>query len=198
MYEPYPSSGQSAEPQRPPAPAPGPVRTAVKLMYAGAAVWTVLLIRALVLIGKAGYATVNGHTLHGRPVPADTVSLPGLAFGDAAPVAVVAVFALVVMALWLWMARAAGQGRNWARILSTVLFGLATLQLRGVFAAPVSHLGVGLIVLGVIVPVLGWLGGLAAVWLLWRPASSAFFKHAGRSGQPSSRTEASPRLPRQV
>jgi len=201
MYQPYPSSGQSAEPER--HPAPGPVRTAVKLMYAVAAVWTVLLIRALVLIGKAGHATVNGHTLHGRPVPADTVSLPGLAFGDAAPVAVVAVFALVVIALWLWMARATGQGTNWARILSTVLFGLATLQLRGVFAAPVSHLGVGLIVLGVIVPVLGWLAGLAAVWLLWRPASSAFFKpqastQAGPGSRPSSRTEVGSRLPRQV
>ena len=27
-----------------------------------------------------------------------------------------------------------------------------------------------------IVPVLTWLVGPAAVWLLWRPASSAFFK----------------------
>jgi hypothetical protein len=36
--------------------------------------------------------------------------------------------------------------------LSTVLFGLATLQLRGVFGGPVNHLGIGLIVLGLIVP----------------------------------------------
>jgi hypothetical protein len=185
MYQPYPSGGQSAEPQRPPAPAP--VRTAVKLMYAGAAVWTVLLISALVLIGKAGHATVNGHTLHGRLVP----------------ITVVAVFGLVVIALWLWMARATGQGRNWARILSTVLFGLATLQLRGVFGGPVSHLGVGLIVVGLVVPVLGWLAGLAAVWLLWRPASSAFFKppdltQAGPGARPSSPAESSSRLPRQV
>ena len=35
--------------------------------------------------------------------------------------------------LWLWMARANGQGRNWARIMSTVLFGLATLDLASVF-----------------------------------------------------------------
>jgi hypothetical protein len=28
----------------------------------------------------------------------------------------------------------------------------------------------------VIVPVLWWLIGLMAVWLLWRPASRAFFK----------------------
>jgi hypothetical protein len=188
MYQPYPSSGQSAEPERPPAPAP--VRTAVKLIYAGAAIWTVVLISALVLIiagSKAGHATLNGHPLHGRSVP----------------VTVAAVFGLVVIALWLWMARATGQGRNWARILSTVLFGLATLQLRGVFAVQLSHLGAGLIMLGVIVPVLGWLVGAAAVWLLWRPASSAFFKPqdfplAGHSGQPSSRTEASSRLPRQV
>jgi hypothetical protein len=54
VYQPYPSSGQSAEPQRPPAPAP--VRTAVKLMYAGAAVWTVVLISALVLRRTAGPA----------------------------------------------------------------------------------------------------------------------------------------------
>ena len=39
MYQPYPSSGQPAGPLRPPAPAP--VLTAVKLMYAGAAVSTV-------------------------------------------------------------------------------------------------------------------------------------------------------------
>ena len=73
---------------------------------------------------------------------------------------------LVVIALWLWMARANGQGRTWARIVSTVLFGLATLQLPGGFTKPVSHAGF----------VAAWLVGAAAVWLLWRPASSAFFK----------------------
>jgi hypothetical protein len=190
MYQPYPSSGQPAEPERPAAPAP--VRTAVKLMYAGAAVWTVLLISALVLIitgSKAGQPTVNGHTLHGRSVP----------------ITVAAVSGLVVIALWLWMARANGQGRNWARILSTVLFGLATLQLISQASSrqPVSHVGVGLIVIGVIVPVLGWLVGLAAVWLLWRPASSAFFKpqgftQAGSGAAVSSRIRSSgARPPRQ-
>jgi hypothetical protein len=63
------------------------------------------------------------------------------------------------------MAQANGRGRNWARILSTVLFGLATLQLlgnKGVVPAAFAA-----------VP---WLAGLAAVWLLWRPSSHAFFK----------------------
>ena len=58
-------------------------------------------------------------------------------------ITVTIVFGLVVIALWLWMARANGQGRNWARILSTVLFGLATLQLPGIFTTPVSHAGFG-------------------------------------------------------
>jgi hypothetical protein len=42
------------------------VLTAVKLMYAGAAVWAVNLISALVFIiggNKAGHAIVNGHVL---------------------------------------------------------------------------------------------------------------------------------------
>jgi hypothetical protein len=91
---------------------------------------------------------------------------------------------LVVIALWLWMARANGQGRDWARILSTVLSGLATLELISILSQPVVHVRLGGMVLSWVVSVLTWrivplltcLTGLAAVWLLWRPASTAFFK----------------------
>jgi uncharacterized membrane protein (UPF0136 family) len=38
-------------------------------------------------------------------------------------------FGLAVITAWLWMARAAGQGQNRARIVSTVLLGLGTLEL---------------------------------------------------------------------
>ena len=89
---------------------------------------------------------------------------------------------LVVIALWLWMARANGQGRKWARILSTVLFGLATLQLPGAFTQPTSHAEPGATLLYYAVAVLfvaAWLAGAAVVWLLWRPASSTFFKPPG-------------------
>jgi hypothetical protein len=92
------------------------------------------------------------------------------------------VLSLVAIALWLWMARANGQGRNWARILSTVLFGLATLQLRGDFTQPVSHAGFGVTVLyygSTALFIAAWLAGAAAVWQLWRPASSAFYKPPG-------------------
>ena len=157
MYQSYPSSGQPAGPLRRSAPAP--VRTAVKLMYAGAAVSAVPLIVALAYSGdiKAYHLEVLNHRLttaqliHWRPLI----------------ITVVIVVGLVAPALWLWMARASGQGRNWARILSTVLFGLATLQLVG---------NIGDSVAVVIITVLPWLVGLAAVWLLWRSASSTFFK----------------------
>jgi Transposase len=108
-------------------------------------------------------------------------------------ITVVIIGGLVVPALWLWMARANGQGRNWARTLSTVLFGLATLRLAGWIKD-----GVAL----VLIAALTWLAGLAVVWLLWRPASSAFFKPqdftpAGSGAQLSSRISIiQARLPR--
>jgi hypothetical protein len=171
MHQLYPSSGQSAEPLRPPAPAP--LLTAVKLMYAGAAVSTVELIIGLALIIVDIKAAARGRFLgHSLTAPQTRPLI----------ITVWIVLGLVVIALWLWMARANGQGRNWARILSAVLFGLATLQLRGDLQQPVSHAGFGVTVLyyGVTaLSVAGWLVGAAAVWLLWRPASSAFFKSRG-------------------
>jgi hypothetical protein len=183
MSQPYPSRRQPAGPLRPPT--PPPVRTAVKLMYAAAAVSTVTVIIVLALIPavKAALGTA-------------TPSLTATQVRDVnVLITLSAVFGLVAVALWLWMARANGQGRNWARIVSTVLFGLATLELirarpsyRGGYLAHftveghmywVIHSVFGAIVLGLIVPVLLWLTGLAAVWLLWRPASGAFFQPQG-------------------
>jgi hypothetical protein len=160
----YPSGGQSAGPLRPAA--PEAVLDAVKLMYGGAAGTVVQLIIALFFIGdiKAYHLTVLGHHLttaqlsHLRPLI----------------VTLVIAVALVLVALWLWMARAVGQGRNWARVLSTVLFGLATLELTGIHSLAQLFWAM-----------LTWLTGLAAVWLLWRPTSSAFFSDRGPGIDPS-------------
>ena len=165
MYQSYPSSGQPAGPLRPPAPAP--VLTAVKLMYAGAAASAVELIIGLALIIADIQVAARGQFLgHSLAAHKPLVITGWIVFG------------LAVIALWLWMARANGQGRTWARILSTVLFGLAALQLRDV-TQPVSHAGSGATVLyygATALFVAAWLAGAAAVWLLWRPASRAFFK----------------------
>ncbi len=146
--QPCPSAGEPAGPPRPPAPAP--VLTAARFMHAGAGGTAAYLIVALPFIGDI-QGKMLGHRLTATPLIITLVVLVGVA----------------AIALWLWMARATSQGKNWARILSTVLFGLATLQLLG------NH---GLA--QVFFAALTWLTGLPAVWLLWRPASSAFFKSA--------------------
>ena len=169
------------------------VRAAVRLMYAGAAVSTVNLIILLAVIGDINaYHAVLGHRLTAAQV----------SHLDSGITLVIAT-GLVPIAVWLWMARENGQGRNWARSLSTVLFGVATLDLTGAFKTPVIQVEFVPMVFGPIIPALTWLVGLAAVWLLWRPASSAFFRpqgftQAGHSAQPSSRIpSSSSRWPRQ-
>jgi hypothetical protein len=139
-------------------------------MYAGAAVSTVNLIILMALIGDArAYHAMLGYHLTAAQVSRLTTLF----------ITVAIVWALVPVALWLWMARACGRGRNWARIVSTVLFGVATLDLTGAFGPPGFRLSLALTVFGPTIAVLYWLVGLAVVWLLWRPSSRAFFRPPG-------------------
>jgi len=156
-------AGQPAELLRPPAPAP--VRAAARFMRGGAISSAALLIVALPFAGD-----VKGHVLGHRLTPTPlTITLATLA-------------GLALIGLWLWMAWATSQGKNWARILSTVLFGLATLTLLSALEA-IGKDGVA----QAFFAGLTWLSGLGAVWMLWRPASSAFFTSAkaARSRPPS-------------
>jgi len=158
MYQPYPSSGKPVEPERPPA--PQSVLNAVKFMYVGAAVSTVSLVISLADIGGTKTAIKKARpSLTAAQVNQLNTFIVTLAI----------VSGVIGVALWLWMARANGQGRNWARILSSVLFGLATLDLFGVLSQPKT-------LLGLVFPVLTWLVGLGAIILLWRGESSEFFK----------------------
>jgi hypothetical protein len=137
-------------------------------MCAGAAVSTVNLIIVLAFIGDIKVR----HTVLGHRLTAAQVNQVNALF-----ITLTIVLDLVPVALWLWMARASGQGRNWARGLSTALFGLATLELTHAIGGP--GIVFGATVFSPNLPVLTWLVGLAAVWLLWLPASSAFFKPQG-------------------
>jgi hypothetical protein len=161
MYQPYPSGGKPVEPERPPAPTP--VQNAVKLMYAGAAVSTVSLIISLANFGGTKEAIKKARpSLTAAQVNQLNTFIITLAI----------VSGVIGIALWLWMARANSQGKNWARVVSTVLFGLATLDLFGVVSQPAT-------LIGLVFPVLTWLIGLGAVILLWRKESTAFFKPQG-------------------
>ena len=158
MYQPYPSGGKPMEPLRPDAPVS--VQNAVKLMYAGAGVSLVSLVISLTDISGTKTAIRKA-----RPdLTATQISqLNGFIIGLAI------VSGLVGIGLWLWMSWANNRGRNWARIFSSVLFALASLDLFGVFSQPKTFLGL-------IFPLVTWVIGLGAIVLLWRPDSSRFFK----------------------
>ncbi|HWN01163.1 MAG TPA: hypothetical protein VNO54_29275 [Streptosporangiaceae bacterium] len=162
MYKPipYPSSGGPVEPEPDRGPAPPSVVNAVKLMYTGAAVSTVSLIISLASIGGTKDAIKKA-----RP----SLTATQVNQLNTFIIALAVVSGVIGVALWLWMSRANGQGKNWARILSTVLFGLATLDLFGVVSQPKTALGL-------IFPLLTWLVGLGTVVLLWRKESTEFFK----------------------
>jgi hypothetical protein len=163
MYEPYPSStGEPAGPQRPSA--PDSVQTAVKLMYAGAALSLVELIVGLITIGSVRSAIR-------KAFPHYTASQ--LHAAEVTSVAVGVVVGLISIGLWVWMARANGAGHNYARITGTVFFGLNTLFLLLSLARPHASLGF-------IFNILVWLVGLGAVIMLWRKESGPYFKPAAQ------------------
>ena len=159
------------------------VRAAVRLMYAGAAISTVNLILVLAVTADVKvYHAVLGHRLTAAQVRELNLTTLGIT--------VLIVAALIPVALWLWMAWANGQGRNWARGLSMGLFVLSGQ--RPVFGAlatehPVFDVlgtagireGLVPVVFGPIIPVLTLLVGLAAVLLLQLRASGGFFKPPG-------------------
>jgi hypothetical protein len=158
MYQSYPAPGPAQEPPR--IQPPHSVRNAVRLMYTGAALEVLALIVTLLTISSLktailkanpGYTAAQLHTAEvGR-----TVSL--------------AIGAVIAIGLWLWMAWANGHGRNWARIVSAVFFGINTLDL--VISIVLVHAAATMIV-GIVI----WLVGLAVVVLIFSKESSPFYR----------------------
>ena len=162
MYQQYPTSGQTPEPQRPAAPTS--VQTAVKLMYAGAALSLIELVVSLVTISSLKSAIL-------KKFPHYTTAQVHSA--EVAIVVGVVIEAVIAIGLWLWMARANAAGRNYARITGTVLFGVYTLFLLLDLRRP--SVGIGLIFAALV-----WLAGLGAVIMLWRRESSEYFSPRAR------------------
>jgi hypothetical protein len=155
--QPYPTSGQEPEPVRPPM--PNSVNTAVKLMYAGAALSLIELIVSLATVGSLKTAITNKypHYTSSQVHSAEVVIIAG-----------VVIEAIIAIGLWLWMARANAAGRNYARITGTVLFGIYTLFLLLSLRRPEASVGL-------VFALLVWLTGLGAVIMLWRKDSGPYF-----------------------
>lgn len=145
-----------------PEPFPGSLRRAVRLLCAGAATTVVWGLYVAVITAVSPY-TVSAQ---GKIVRAGGAQL-------AIGLVVMVVFTLVFAALWLLMARLAQEGKNSGRIVSSVLF---------FFWSVMTYLYLGYIASGpailveVVLVLIIWLIGLGAVFLLWRPESSAHFR----------------------
>src|SRR3981081_1996181 len=96
MYQPYPSSGQTPESQRPPMPAS--VHTAVRLMYVGAGRSFIAFLVGLVTIGSVKAAIIKAYP-HYTARQVHSLEVASIGIG--------VLVGVVAIALWLWMARRA-------------------------------------------------------------------------------------------
>jgi hypothetical protein len=89
--------------------------------------------------------------------------------------------AIIGIGLWIWMAKANQAGKNWARITSTVFFGIDCLGLLlilvgvGVVMHAVSSSVKIILVASVLAAVVTWVIGLMTIVLLWRRESSEYY-----------------------
>ncbi|MGO8961598.1 MAG: hypothetical protein ACLQFR_30135 [Streptosporangiaceae bacterium] len=161
-YQPYPVYGGTWKPNPPPRPTS--VSNAVKLMYAGAAL---AIVSIILNIGHVG-AVANGLT-----------AWFGYSSGQAQFIArsytaILVVQQLIATGLWLWMARANGAGRGWARIVATVLFVLCTVNGFRIVLPGIAHnRAFG----PLLTDALNLLIGLAAIICLWQPDASKYFAY---------------------
>jgi hypothetical protein len=172
-YPQYP--GQGAMPAKPPI--PKTVQNAFYLMLAGAALQLVGVI-----VGLASTSKIRDSIRTSNPGYTSTQLDNAVHVGEVALV----VGALIEIGLWIWMAFANRAGRNWARILGTVFFGLSCVGLLVTLAASNSSSlsSTRTSGLSVAIGIVAWVVGLATVVLLWNKESGAYFKPPQFGGAP--------------
>lgn len=167
QYPAYPQyPGPAGMPAKPPI--PKTVQNAFYLMLAGAALQLLSGIAALGSVSKIRDTIRSQH-----PDYTSTQVDSAVRIGETFAIVLV----LIGIGLWVWMAFANRAGKNWARITGTVFFGLDSLSLViGLAASSTNTVSTTKASpFSVIVGILVWLAGLAAVIMLWNKQSSAYF-----------------------
>lgn len=139
---------------------PSTVAIAVKLMYAGAILSAVDLI---ITLATAGQLRGLLHTAHPHWT-SDRVST----YVHAQVTSSVFIW-VITIGLWILMARTNQAGRNWARVVATVLCAFSTLSFAEAILQPAS-----LVSKLVYAPL--WLVGVGAVVFLWRSETTAYIR----------------------
>ena len=160
MYQRFPGGARSREPS-PASAAPQSVLRAVRVMYVGLAA-SLLGI----LVDMTTLSATRSEIIKQNPkfTTAQINSAEHLEIG------LFIAGGLIGAALWLWMAQSCRAGKGWARVVSTVFFGIDTLS---VLVGSAAAQGGGL---SRIYGILVWVIGLVAIVLLWQRSSSEYFR----------------------
>jgi hypothetical protein len=137
------------------------MQRAVKLMLSGAAatgVWGLFNI-ILVAVKHNDLFTSSGKKVTSAEVTGDIVYS--------------VVITVIIAALWVLMARMNQRGKNWARIVSATLFVLWSFETFTTIGGTVSSFAS---ILDTALVLILWLLGIASLYMLFRPDSSAFYK----------------------
>jgi len=176
-YPKYPGEGSSdgGPPPPPPPPPPGgaappvagqpsSIATAVKLMYAGAALSLLSVIASFFMLDTIKEAIEESMREADANVSQSTIDA-AYSIGLASTVVV----GIISVGLWLWMAWKNGQGRSWARIVATIFGGLNVLTTLVGFTQP------GMTAVTAIISVANLVLAVIILILLWRKESSSYY-----------------------
>jgi hypothetical protein len=169
---PYPSYPESAGigpmPSQPPQ--PPSIRTAVRLMRAGAALSALSLVLTLVT-----FSSIKSHVRDQLLRNDSTLSTSDVDAAYHVFVASAIIGYLLAIALWLWMAWKNGQGRSWARVVATAL-GVLNLLSSLLTIASGNALAIS-----EVLTVVNLVLAVVILVLLWRRESSDFYAATRRA-----------------
>ena len=150
--------------------APATLQWAVKLMLAGAAASTVFLVFAVIVTSNVKSALLkwNASLPKGKQYTVSQISNAASSY-----IVTTIIIGLLAIALWLWMARMNRLGRSWARITASVFFALWTYY---TYTSLGSTRGSATFIIATVLVLVIWVIGLASLFLMWRPASTLFYK----------------------
>ena len=147
---------------------PAPLATAVKLMYAGAAIAVLSALSNLLMRDAIHDAIVKANetaTKKLSPADIDTATTSAMTFG--------LIFGLIGAGLWVLTAQLNKRGKKWARVMATIFAVLSVLSLANTVAADVPLLIKALSLVSTIV-------GVAAAVLLWAKANNPYYEQNSR------------------
>jgi glucan phosphoethanolaminetransferase (alkaline phosphatase superfamily) len=150
---------------------PGPVRKGVRFMLAGAALTALVGIFLLIatIVDKNALTDSSGKKLSSAEFTSNVVGT--------------AITYLILVVIWVLMARMNRSGHNWARILASVFCAISTYDAYSLVNSLKG--GTTITVAGIVYIVFTlalWVVGVIAIALIWRSESSAYYR--ARSAAP--------------